>query len=62
MENRDKFGFRVDFDKRISEILFNGKVIGNAFTEIPDEIIPVICDFGGGMTVLMDFLNGIARV
>ncbi|MCP3926140.1 MAG: hypothetical protein GY714_26545 [Desulfobacterales bacterium] len=63
IENGDKFGFRVDFDKREAEILFNGKELGNAFTEIPDEIMPVICDDGRGeMTILMDFLNGIARV
>ncbi len=62
MDTGDKFGFRVYFDKRICEILFNGKVVGNAFTEIPDEIIPVICESVGGMTVLIEFLNGIARV
>ncbi len=63
IENGDKFGFRVDFDKRISDILFNGKVIGNPFTEIPEEIIPIISNSDkGDMTVSIHFLNGIARV
>ncbi len=64
IENGDKFGFRVNFDKRKADILFNGKEVGNAFTEIPDEIIPVICDGGYDpqMTVSIEFLNGISRV
>ncbi len=64
VDDGDSFGFRVDFDKRISDILYNGKVVGNAFRGIPDEIIPVICDssIGGQMVVSLHFLDGIARV
>ncbi len=56
----DRVGFIVDFDKRVCQILFNGRIVGSPFTEIPDEIIPVICDEGMS-TVSIDFLHGIPR-
>ncbi len=63
IKNGDKFGFRVDFDKRICDIFYNGKEARNGFSEIPDEIIPLISDEGyGEMSVSIEFLNGIARV
>ncbi len=63
IKDGDKFGFRVDFDKRICDILYNGKVVRDGFTEIPNEIIPVISDEGyGEMSVSIEFLYGIARV
>ncbi len=62
IEDGDIFGFSVDFDQRICKILYNGKVVGKGFTEIPDEIIPVICDDGGRhMKAEIQFVHGKRR-
>ncbi len=59
LENGDRFGFIVDFKKRICEIVYNSKIMGSVFTEIPDEIIPVICGFGQEMMVSIHFLRAV---
>ncbi len=59
VENGDTFGFIVDFKKRICQIVYNSKIMGNAFTEIPDEIIPVIGGYGKEMMVSIQFLRAV---